>query len=101
MKAEKLRLELETLIERRGYSIRKERGTFNGDHCIIEGDKLVVINTKKPPEQQVGLLFRVLKKTGTEDIYVKPAVRKELEKLRERFEEFEGENSQSQESLQK
>ncbi len=101
MKAEKLRLELETLVERCGYSIRKERGTFNGNHCIIEGDKLVVVNTKKPPEQQVGLLFRVLQKTGVEDIYVKPAVRKELDKLRERFEEFEGENNQSQESVQK
>lgn len=89
MKKEKLQLELESLVERSGYTIRKERGTFSGDHCIMEGEMLVVINTKKPPEQQIGLLFRVLQKTGVEGLYVKPAVRRELDNLRDQFEDFE------------
>lgn len=89
MKKQKIQLELESLVERSGYQIRKERGTFSGNHCIMEGDKLVVINTKKPPEQQIGLLFRVLQKTGVDDVYVKPVVRRELDKLQEQFEEPE------------
>ncbi len=95
MKQEKLRLELESLVERCEYSIRKERGTFNGDQCIMEGDKLVVMNTKKPVEQQLGLLARVLQKTGVKDIYVKPAVRKELDKLWKRFEKFDEKEEES------
>lgn len=53
MKTEKLILELEQLIEQSGYTIRKERGTFKGDHCIVEGRKLVMINKKRPPQLQV------------------------------------------------
>ena len=91
MKPEKLRIELEELVERAGYTIRKERGTFRGDHCVIEGDKLVVMNRKRPIEQQVGLLARVLHTNELEDTYIKPAVRKELEALWNRFEKFDDE----------
>lgn len=89
MSPEKLIIQLEELVEQAGYTIRKERGTFRGDHCVVEGDKLVVLNKKRPVEQQVGLLARVLHKKELDDIYIKPAVRKHLEKLWERFERFD------------
>ncbi|MDX1638890.1 MAG: hypothetical protein R3281_13035 [Balneolaceae bacterium] len=88
MKPEKLLLELEDLVEQAGYSIRKERGTFRGDHCIVEGDKLVVINRNRPVELQVGILARVLRKLDTQHTYIKPVVRKELEALWERFDTY-------------
>lgn len=88
MKTEKLILELEKLVEQCGFAIRKERGTFRGDSCVIEGDMLVVLNKNKPAQQQVGLLARVLKEQGMQDIYIKPAVRRELEKLWERFDQY-------------
>lgn len=90
MKANKLIIELEELVEQAGYTIRKERGTFRGDHCVVEGDKLVVMNKNKPVEQQVGLLARVLHNKELEDIYIKPAVRQHLEALWERFDRFDG-----------
>lgn len=89
MKPNKLFIELEELVERAGYTIRKERGTFRSDHCVVEGDKLVVINKKRPIEQQVGLLARVLNKDELRDMYIKPAVRKELQALWHRFEKFD------------
>lgn len=88
MKSEKLLLELEQLVEQAGYNIRKERGTFRGDHCIVEGDKLVVINKNRPVELQVGILARVLQKLNMQDTYIKPVVRKHLEELWERFDKF-------------
>lgn len=88
MKPDKLLLELEQLLEQSGYSIRKERGTFRGDHCIVEGEKLVMINRKRPVELQVGILARVLKKLNLQDIYIKPAVRRQLEELWDRFEQY-------------
>ncbi len=88
MKTENLLLELEQLVEQAGYSIRKEKGTFRGDSCVMEGEKLVVLNKKKPPQQQVGLLARVLKDRDLQDIYIKPVVRKQLEELWDRFDEF-------------
>lgn len=88
MKTEQLLLELEQLVEQAGYTIRKEKGTFRGDSCVMEGEKLVVLNKKKPEQQQVGLLARVLQDQPLRDIYIKPAVRKQLEELWERFERF-------------
>lgn len=94
MKNKKLRLEFESLVEKAGYTVRKERGPFTGNHCIVEGDMLVVMNTKKPIEQQLGLLARVLHQSNTEHMFIKPAVRKELNAYWERFEEFdEADNS--------
>ena len=94
MKPKKLIIELEELVERAGYTIRKERGTFKGDHCVVEGDKLVVINKNRPVEQQVGLLARVLNKDKLRDMYIKPAVRKELEALWHRFEKFDDDEAE-------
>lgn len=82
-------MELERLVEQAGYTIRKERGTFRGDSCVVEGEKLVVINKNKPLQQQVGLLARVLQDKELEDIYIKPVVRKHLEELWNRFAQFD------------
>ncbi len=89
MKTENLLLELEKLVEQAGYTIRKEKGTFRGDSCVMEGEMLVVLNKKKPPQQQIGLLARVLKDKQLQDIYIKPVVRKKLEDLWTRFDKYE------------
>lgn len=88
MKPDKLLLELEQLLEQAGYTIRKERGTFRGDYCVVEGEKLVMINRNRPVELQVGMMARILKNLNLQDTYIKPAVRKELEKLWERFDQY-------------
>lgn len=89
MKTEKLLLELENLCERGGYTIRKERGGFRGDQCIIEGDKLIVLNKTRPVETQAAILARVIKQIGDDDLFIKPAVRKELKEIWARMERFE------------
>jgi len=91
MKTEKLLLEFEALCEQCGYKIRKERGTFRGDQCVIEGDKLIVINKNKPVESQAGILARVLQSAELDDLFVKPVVRKHLQELWDRIDNFENE----------
>ncbi|WP_069132066.1 hypothetical protein [Rhodohalobacter halophilus] len=92
MKTETLLLELESLCEKGGYTIRKERGAFRGDQCVIEGDKLIVINKNKPLESQTAILARVLRNLNTDETYIKPAVRKELEKIWDRLQRFKEED---------
>lgn len=89
MKTEKLLLELESLCEKSGYNIRKERGSFRGDQCIIEGDKLIVINKNKPLDSQAAIMAKVLKQINTEDTFIKPVVRKHLEELWDKLDRFE------------
>lgn len=98
MKTDKLLTALEELVEQQGYEIRKERGNFHGDHCIVEGDKLVVVNKNRPKEMQVGIIARVLRELDLQDIYIKPAIRKHLEELWDRFDRFETEDDQELES---
>ena len=81
MKADKLLLELEQLLEQSGYRLRKERGAFRGSDCIIEGDKLVIVNKNKPVESQLGTIAKVLAQVDLKEIYIKPAIRRELELL--------------------
>lgn len=88
MKTEKLLLELESLCEKLGYTIRKERGSFRGDQCIIEGEMLVVINKNKPPQSRAAILAKVLRGDRAEEVFIKPAVRKELEDLWARIDRF-------------
>ncbi|MEX2463272.1 MAG: hypothetical protein WD513_03200 [Balneolaceae bacterium] len=89
MKVEKLLLELESVCEKAGYTIRKERGTFRGDQCIIEGENLIVINKNRPAETQAALLAKVIQRFNPEDLFIKPAVRKELEDILARLDRFE------------
>jgi hypothetical protein len=86
MNKDKLILELEALCEQAGYRIRKERGVFRGDSCVMEGDKLIVVNKNRPVDSQVGILARVLKNLDTEQTYIKPAVRRELIEIWDRLE---------------
>ena len=81
VKAEKLFLELEQLLEQHGYKTRKERGGFVGSDCLVEGDKLVLVNKNKPIESQLKTLATVLAQIPLEGLFIKPVIRKELQKL--------------------
>jgi hypothetical protein len=81
LKPDKFLLELEQILEHAGYTLRKERGSFRGDECIIEGQKLVVVNKNRPIESQLGTMGRVLGEIELSGVYIKPAVRKKLEEL--------------------
>lgn len=82
MKPDKLYLELEEIIERLGYKVRKERGNFKGGYCVLEGEKILMVNKNHTPDIQAGMLGRFLQEQdGIEDMFIKPAVRKELAQI--------------------
>lgn len=85
MKPDKLLLELEQLLEQCGYRLRKERGSFRGNNCVIEGDRLVIVNKNKPIESQIGTIARILGSQDLSSNYIKPAVKKELNILWDRL----------------
>ncbi|GEM_PF-191944 len=82
MKAEKLLLELEEILENMGYTVRKERGSFKGGYCLLEGEKIIMLNKNQPADYLVGVITRFIYEDehdiALDDIYVKPAVRKLL-----------------------
>jgi len=96
MKPEKLLLELEQLIDEVGYSIRREKGAFRSDSCVMEGQKLIVLNKRQPAESQILVLTRVVMKNLTDDIYVKPAVRKEMDDYLARLSQYDDDDDDSE-----
>ncbi|MEX0686445.1 MAG: hypothetical protein WD267_04565 [Balneolales bacterium] len=79
MKPDKLLAELEEIIEKLNYRIRWERGRFKGDSCVLEGDRIVMLNKNHPTELNVSMLSRFLIRQDLDSLHIKPAVRKELE----------------------
>lgn len=89
MKYKSMADELEQLLQNQGYSIRKEKGNFMGDSCLIEGDKLIMINKMQPIEIQLGVYARVLKDCDLENDYLKPATWKYLKSFWQKLDKTE------------
>ena len=81
MKPAALSIELEYLCSEAGYRVRREKGSFSGSDCVLEGEKLILLNRNRPPEFHIGTLARVLRSTDLDHKFVKPAVRRELNRL--------------------
>lgn len=81
MKAERILSELEDLVGQFGVEIRKEKGNFRSDTCLLEGKPYVVLNKNHPVDYQIGVLARVLFENKADQQFLKPAIRKELERI--------------------
>jgi hypothetical protein len=81
MKPDKLLLELEEVIGRLGYRLRKEKGNFRGSNCVLDGDKIIMLNKNSPIELHIGTLATFIMHQKHEDLFLKPIVRKELESI--------------------
>jgi hypothetical protein len=89
MKAEKLLLELEQTVLSLGYRLRKETGDFKGSSCVVKGEKLVILNKKSTPESQNAVLGRLLYETDLENVFMSPALKKELWQMWQKYPDFE------------
>ncbi|MEX0928161.1 MAG: hypothetical protein WDZ53_02070, partial [Balneolales bacterium] len=67
------------ITEKLGFRIRREKGRFVGNSCVLEGDRIVMLNRNHPTEFNIGMLARFLGDQDLETMHIKPAVRKELE----------------------
>jgi hypothetical protein len=85
MKPEKLILEFEELVQQLGYRLRKERGNFRGDNCVLDGEKIIMLNKNQPVEIHLATLARFIMAQKHDELFIKPAVRKELEALWDRI----------------
>ena len=93
--------ELEDIVRRLGYTLRYEKGDFEGGYCLLKESRLFVINSKNEAEKRIGIIARNLKEIGIDDIFVKPQVREVIEtenakaaKIEEDKEEEEKETGQ-------
>jgi hypothetical protein len=80
MKADRLLSELEDILTAKGFRIRRERGSFRNGNCLLQGEKLIMLNKVVPPESQIASICLAFEEADFQDDFIKPAVRKELER---------------------
>ena len=67
--------ELKELFEKLGYKLVLDKGSFNTGYCLLEDEKIIVINKNKPYENRIKILSKILSKIDTDNIYIKPKIR--------------------------
>jgi hypothetical protein len=86
VKPDKLILELEEIVSRLGFKVRKEKGNFRGSNCILAGERIIMLNRNTPVEMQIGTLAKFILSQKHDELFLKPVVRKELEAIWEKLE---------------
>jgi hypothetical protein len=80
-----LKVELETLYEKLGYTVVYGKGSFKDGTCLIEKDKKVVINQYTPSDLQVDFMIEQLSKMDLSNVYVLPVIRELVDDKRTLF----------------
>ncbi len=86
MDNEALLEELRETCEHLGYKIRYEKGDFDGGHCILKEERLLIVNRRFTIEKKITTVARALGELGVDAVFVKPAVRALIDKEREKGE---------------
>ena len=75
MKLKLIYNELRELLQKLGYKLVLDKGSFNTGYCLLEDEKMIVINKNKPYENRIKILSEILSKIDTDNIYIKPKIR--------------------------
>ena len=67
--------ELKEVFEKLNYKVVLDKGNFNTGYCLLEHEKIIVVNKNKPFENRIKILSSLLSKIDTDDIYLKPKIR--------------------------
>ena len=79
MKSAKIFQELEDIAQTLNIKIIQEKGNFKGGYCLLEKEKIIVINKLKPVEQRIRALAQIFSLFDTSQIYMRPAIREFIE----------------------
>ncbi len=79
MKKEILLEELREACQHVGYSLRFEKGDFEGGSCILREKKLLIVNKRFTLDKKLSSIARALGELGIEEMYLKPVVRDYIE----------------------
>lgn len=52
---------LQNILKSQDYSIRYERGNFQGGYCVVQDQKIIVINKFHPLEGKISTLVEIIR----------------------------------------
>jgi len=74
-----LRVEIETLLTRLGYTLVIGKGDFRDGACVVQQDRKIVINQYTPLDLQIDFLAATLRLLDLSNVYILPAIRELIE----------------------
>lgn len=81
MKPHKLMSHFEELAERLEIKLIRDTGDFEGGPCIINNERVIVINKRKPVEQRLRTLAQGFQQVNLAESYVVPVLRDYIERV--------------------
>jgi hypothetical protein len=79
MKVEKIVEELVEAAGQLGIRVRKERGSFRGGLCTVDGEEVILLNQRQPVDTHLAILAESLRIDRIDEVFLTPAVRAALE----------------------
>ncbi|MFH0965732.1 MAG: hypothetical protein V2A58_17170 [Planctomycetota bacterium] len=81
MDDEELIANLRDLAEAFGYQVRYRELRFPGGACVLEGVKILFVDSSASPEEQIETFARALVDEDLEKVYLLPEVRHAIERF--------------------
>ncbi|MFZ1320636.1 MAG: hypothetical protein WAT71_03690 [Ignavibacteria bacterium] len=71
--------ELTEILEKIGFTVRTEKGTFKGGFCILNEQKLFLLNKNLEQDRKISIIAKSISDFEIDDIYIKPGIREIIE----------------------
>lgn len=75
---------IEELFEEVGYTIRYAKGNFNSGYCIVENQKVAVVNKFFETEGRIGVLIDILEQLDIDATSLTEKSQKTLKQITEK-----------------
>lgn len=75
---------LQDILKTLGFTIRYEKGNFNGGYCVVMNRKLIIINKFHPLEGKINTLSEIIKDLEVDPDPLTPEQFKLVEGLQEK-----------------
>jgi len=75
--------ELKSVADQLGATVRFEKGDSVGGYCLLNENKVIVINKFANLQRKVMILSTALKELGIDKIYLTPKLREIIEEMTE------------------
>jgi hypothetical protein len=72
---EEIMQDLKAVASELGATVRFEKGDFIGGYCILNENKVIVINKMAQLQRKIMILSAALKELGVDEIYLTPKLR--------------------------
>ena len=79
-KSERVFRELRELAERIFPEMRHEEGRFKTGVCTLHGKRTLILNNRQTIDEKIAALASAIAHCDTDDIFMKPVVRAEVER---------------------